>query len=90
MASQKTSKPKNEKTPRERFLQVCGNRVGSVLHTLELIGKASNTRQYEYTAEDVTKWRDAVIAAANKSAERQIAALQKTNEKGSSKSSFDF
>lgn len=41
--------------PRERFVSLATSRVTAAINQIRLVGNLSNRRNYEYTAEDVTK-----------------------------------
>ena len=40
---------------RERFVRVVEKRVNNILKNLDSLGNCSNTRNYEYTKEDIRK-----------------------------------
>ena len=42
-------------TKRERFVRLAEKRTENILNDIRLLGNLSNTSNYEYTEEDVTK-----------------------------------
>lgn len=50
----KYSVPRND-VKRERFTRIAESRVNRILTNLDSLGKCSNTRNYEYTDEEVRK-----------------------------------
>jgi len=50
---------------RERFEKVAGNRVTSILKTLDNLEKCSNKNNYEYDDEDIKKMRRALTDKFN-------------------------
>lgn len=45
----------------ENFKRLAESRTNKVIDMLQLIGNLSNTSNYEYTSEDVTKIFDAIL-----------------------------
>lgn len=48
------------KTKRERFETIASNRVQRILTSLDSLSRCSNTRNYEYSEEDVRKMEKAI------------------------------
>ena len=66
------------KDKRRNFEKLAIHRVEQAVHYIELIGNLSNTRDYEYTEEDVRKIRKALDDAKKGMEERFKNKMSKT------------
>lgn len=55
----------NKSTRRVRFEKVAGNRVNTILTTLDRLEKCANRNNYEYSIEDVHKMEKALKERTN-------------------------
>lgn len=50
---------------REKFVRLAENRVNNILKGIELLGNLSNSNNYDYTQEDLTKIIKTLKSAVN-------------------------